>query len=476
MDGLPTPADDPLHRLAREHGLELRYIDIAGKTQHASPEVLRAVLRGMGVVLESDADVTEQLARARKARWSRPLEPVIVAWEGEGSFSVHLPARLDRGRFSLTLTPEDGETRSIHGRLEDHPPVAQDELDGERWVARQLTLPGPLPHGYHRMELTVAGSGIRGEAVVMSAPLRAYAPEGYDQARLWGVFLPLYALHGERSVGAGNLGDLRALMGWVAERGGSVVGTLPLLAAFLDEPFEPSPYAPASRLAWNELFVHLEGTPEYAASPRARELYEGAQAQPLRARLRDAPLVEYREQMAFERRALEALAETCFAAGSARREAVEQFARERPEIDDYARFRAVTDRHRVVWPQWPQALRDGTVGPDDYDPAHYRYHLYAQFAMHEQLTTLRDEAPAGSLGLYLDLPIGVNGCGYDTWRHGDLYMRTLSTGAPPDTLFGGGQNWAFPPLHPERLREQGYRHLIAILRNHFRYAGVLRID
>jgi hypothetical protein len=28
----------------------------------------------------------------------------------------------------------------------------------------------------------------------------------------------------------------------------------PLLAAFLDEPYNPSSYAPVSRLFWNELF------------------------------------------------------------------------------------------------------------------------------------------------------------------------------------------------------------------------------
>ena len=31
--------------------------------------------------------------------------------------------------------------------------------------------------------------------------------------------------------------------------------TLPLYAAFLDEPFDPSPYAPVSRLHWNEVYL-----------------------------------------------------------------------------------------------------------------------------------------------------------------------------------------------------------------------------
>ena len=34
-----------------------------------------------------------------------------------------------------------------------------------------------------------------------------------------------------------------------------VVSTLPLYAAFLDEPFDPSPYAPVSRLHWNEVYL-----------------------------------------------------------------------------------------------------------------------------------------------------------------------------------------------------------------------------
>ncbi len=478
MHGKTTASDDRLFQLAREHGLELSYTDISGHEQVASPQALRAVLTALGVAVDREEDVERALLTARTARWTRPLEPVILAWEGEGTFSLHLPASTDpSARYTLTLTPEDGgSARTAQGQLEDHAVEASDEVEGRRFVARQLAVPGPLPYGYHQLELRVAGrNGVQAQAVVLSAPRCAYEPPGFAAARHFGVFLPLYAMRSERSAGAGDLGDLRALMSWVGERGGSVVGTLPLLAAFLDEPFEWSPYAPASRLAWNELYLQLETLPEYAASAKARELCEGAEGQAERERLRAAPLVEYREQMAWKRGVIAAMAEQCFR-DAARRSELEAFARARPEIDDYARFRAVVDRQRTVWPQWPQALRDGAIGPDDFDRADYRTHLYAQWAMHQQLTALRDEAGPESLGLYLDLPVGVNGCGYDTWRHGSLYVRGLSTGAPPDTLFGGGQNWAFPPLHPERLREQGYRHLIEVLRNHLRYAGVLRID
>jgi 4-alpha-glucanotransferase len=51
-----------------------------------------------------------------------------------------------------------------------------------------------------------------------------------------------------------------------------------------------------------------------------------------------------------------------------------------------------------------------------------------------------------------------------------------SAGAPPDAVFTKGQNWTFPPLHPEKIRQQHYQHVIAYLRHHLHYADILRID
>ena len=145
--------DSPLHQLAREHGIERSYIDITGRVQEASPEVLRAVLSALGIPAGSDDEVAEQLRLARRQRWSRALEPVIVAWDGEAGFSLHLPAEHERGRLTLTLDLEEGPAQVVRTRLEDHVIAASDEVDGRRYVARQLRLPGPLPHGVHQLHL-----------------------------------------------------------------------------------------------------------------------------------------------------------------------------------------------------------------------------------------------------------------------------------------------------------------------------------
>lgn len=73
----------------------------------------------------------------------------------------------------------------------------------------------------------------------------------------WGIFFPLYAFRSHNDWGCGTFNDLARLAEWIAPLGGSIVCTLPLLATFLDDPFDPSPYRPVSRLAWNDLYLDL---------------------------------------------------------------------------------------------------------------------------------------------------------------------------------------------------------------------------
>src|SRR5712691_11547879 len=188
--------------------------------------------------------------------------------------------------------------------------------------------------GYHQTEINGH------ETFVISAPSRAY----YSQPRCWGLFAPIYALHSKRNSDAADLRDFEHLMDWINELGGSVAATLPLLGAFLDEPFEPSPYSPATRLFWNEFYIDLTRVPEFAANtpiPRTRK----------------TKYVDYRGVMASKRRVLEDLASTFFADAQPDRLPVfGNFVRENQSVEDYARFRAVTDRLRSGWTAWPARL------------------------------------------------------------------------------------------------------------------------
>jgi 4-alpha-glucanotransferase len=407
-----------LKRLAQRRGVGLSYTDGMGTRREASPEALVAVLRALGEPIERIGDAARLLERGE------PGSSVLVAWDGR------LPAGF-RGSVSL----EGGGTAA----------------------AREL------PAGYHRAE-----SGGR-ELHIISAPRRLPEPRG----RALGVFAPVYAVRSGREWGAGDLTDLRRVAEWSAGLGCSFLGTLPMLASFLDEPFEPSPYAPITRLFWNEMYLDPAAAPELERSAEARRLVGSVRLGDLLAELRDPDLVDYQRVMAAKRPVLEALSRAAWQSES-RREELERFARERPELGTYARWRAVADVRRKPWQQWPREVRDGLPRAADADPALVRLHTYVQKLLEEQIGGVAAAMKGG--GLYLDLPVGVHRGGFDTWRFRESFAGGVSVGAPPDALFSGGQDWGFPPLHPSRSGADGHRYWAMSLRHHLRFAPLLRID
>src|SRR5262245_17364649 len=128
--------------------------------RQADPEAVLLVLRAMGAGVNEMRDVPDALARRKQENKERGIEPVLVAWDGK--------------------------------------------LGNRR-----------LEFGYHEIEL-------RGHPVfVISAPTKAYFPAG-DEARLWGTFAPVYALHSKRNPSGGDLSDFENLIEWMNRLGGSV--------------------------------------------------------------------------------------------------------------------------------------------------------------------------------------------------------------------------------------------------------------
>jgi 4-alpha-glucanotransferase len=442
-----------VHALARLYGVQTSYVAVDGNRVQASTEGLLAVLRALGAPVDGERDVGSALRLRAGELWRSVLEPATAAWDGRlAEVRIRMPATELRGPFRGVVTMEDGTERPWHATTVRV--VRSEEVGGTEFVELAVAANLDLPFGYHRLAFT--GGRASGSGVVIAAPLRAPQPEG----RSWGVFLPLYSLRSSGSWGVGDCSDLRALSEWTAGLGGRWVATLPLLASFLgDGPlFDPSPYNPASRLFWNELFVDVTAVPAFTASSTTRELARSDTVRRRLRRARSSELVDYRTAMAAKREVLEALA------------------REWPpgrvdaRLDDYARFRAACERHGAPWTTWPKAEQDGNL-PRVLGDA-YRYHVFAQREAERQLGDVAG-APARPV---FDLALGVSPAGYDVWRERDSFVLDASAGAPPDTFFAGGQDWGFPPLHPERIRRNGYRYVRDSLRHQMRHAGAVRID
>lgn len=464
-----------LRRLAHLHGVQTAYYDTSGRRQFASPESLLATLRVLGVPLTRPDAAPAAVRERHQALWQRGLEPVTVVWDDtRPQVELRLAATQATGPVRCRLQDETDDVRQWDDNLDQLSTQQAVEVEGVPYVCKRLGLPAALPWGYYRFTCTTATQEYT--AWIICAPKRAYASQQTTAQRQWGVFIPLYALHSERSWGAGDFADLEALMSWVGGLHGGVIATLPLLSAFLDQPCEPSPYSPASRLFWNELYIDVPHAPGFHNCPAAQSLVASPDFHNAIQTLREAPLVDYHRQMALKRQVLEVLAEHFFAAPSQHQAAFQAYLDTHPAAEDYARFRATGEHRRAPWPDWPARLRDGLLTSEDYEARAQRYHLYVQWVAHTQLRSLTEHGARAGVRLYLDLPLGVHAHSYDVWRHRDCFVPEATGGAPPDTVFTAGQNWGFAPLHPETIRSQGYGYFRAYLSHQLRHTGLLRID
>ncbi|MGH2555973.1 MAG: 4-alpha-glucanotransferase, partial [Actinomycetota bacterium] len=297
----------------------------------ASPTSLLAGLKALDAQVDGQEDVAEALRGRVRELWERPLEPVLVAWGGRfGATRVRLPLWVMDARRRWTLALEGGEELNVTDAFDTgaHGVIGSGQVDGSTFVEMEFVPQLMLPAGYHSLHLEFGASG--SSSLVVAAPRRVHQAAG---GRAWGVFLPLYALRTRRSWGLGDLTDFGDLLEWMSGLGGNVAATLPMLSGFLSTPFEPSPYSPASRLFWNELYLdvtkvsELEHPPEAGAMLRSRRLRGEIEA------LQAAPLADHRGAMAAKRGILEVLAGSFFARSSRRPEGFNEFARDRTVQD-----------------------------------------------------------------------------------------------------------------------------------------------
>jgi 4-alpha-glucanotransferase len=81
-----------------------------------------------------------------------------------------------------------------------------------------------------------------------------------------------------------------------------------------------------------------------------------------------------------------------------------------------------------------------------------------------------------SIGLYLDVAVGVSAAGFDAWSNRASVIDAVSVGAPPDNLNVEGQNWGLAGTNPIALEQEAFEPFRRMLQESMRYAGAVRLD
>jgi 4-alpha-glucanotransferase len=416
------------------------------------------------VAVDSAEDLPQALRNLKEKRDLRILEPVIVRWEGQESrIRLNLITGSEGGTVVFTARNEEGEEFQFR----------QEITSGEAG-AYSFFCPEVLVPGYYEVEIEVGKQ--RGSTFLIVSPRQAY--QGRQEERAWGLFCPLYALFSEGGMGSGDFTVLEECLSWMADKGATILGTLPLFAAYLDDPCEPSPYAPVSRLFWNEFYVDPRRAVNWNRCEPARALYESDQFQAELNRLKASPRVEFLEEMKLRRKIFEILARDFFAesviGGSKGWRTMEGYLAEDPEILKYARFRAAREQESRAKGEG----RDSSPAEEHAGPGQelIEYHLYVQWLAHLQMNHFRESAEQHGVDLYMDLPLGVHPDGYDSAVYGEFFAQGVSGGAPPDAFFTTGQDWGFRPMQPWKSREMGHAYFRRIIRNLMKFSSVIRLD
>jgi (1->4)-alpha-D-glucan 1-alpha-D-glucosylmutase len=473
-----------IERLRALRGIERRFTDFRGVPRHVSDDTVLRLLGAMGHSVGDEARLAGEADALEARDWIRVLPPVVVLRHDFTVPVTVLAPLLPLVRWRVEA--EDGTL--LRGEVAPASlPVLEERGRQGLWHVRLgLALPRLTP-GYHRLVLEKADGTPLGGTRLIVAPARCFAPA--PDCRLWGPAIQLYTLRSDRNWGIGDFTDLAGFAAGAAALGADVVGLNPLHALFPSEPALCGPYSPASRNFLNVLYIDPEAIPEFGSCDEARRLVSAPEFQRRLEALRAANFVDYVAVASCKMETLRLLyIEFETSASKSRRREFDLFVKKGgEELEKLALFYTAQEHFLGAglvggWPAWPAGWHDPD-GPAAQallgaEPGAMRFHCWLQWVAAEQLAAAHRRAcEAGmAIGLYMDLAVGSNGGGAETWADQALYATGATVGAPPDPLALQGQDWGIPPMLPDELRERGYEPFVRLLRANMSQGGALRID
>ncbi len=445
------------------------------KTTEVSDEQLRFFIESLGYDAKNDDDICRSLERLEKKRWQQALEAIYVVTEDDKAFDVVLTEEEAKGNISVSYAKE-GEKK--FAALDVAFNEEEKRAEGRSaYVKLKAVIKAALAPDYYDVIVKTAKGEYK--TVLAVAPAQCYALDKKGKEKLFGFAVQLYSLKSRRNWGVGDFTDLENIVDVMADSGGDIIGLNPLNVLQHDFPETASPYASASRLFLNPIYIDVEKVPFYEEGDKDGQAIWFA---------KEKENIDYTAVYNAKSRALRNIyARVKANDGSDYAKEFEAFkAADTGELHRLAVFQAIGEERVKLKgkasKQWEESLSSALSSGVEKFAAEHQYEVdffkFLQFEADRQLRLVEKKIKERNLviGLYRDLPVGVSKDSAEVWGDKYLYMQGSGAGAPPDNYFPTGQKWQLGAFNPFELKERCYKPFIRILRANMRYAGAVRID
>jgi len=466
---LESQTKQGLLKTAMAFGLQPTYYDIWGKEHTVPKETLEAIIKAMGHCVE-DASGPK-------------LSTELICKKGQKGYrmSLSIPDPTPKHPIHWEIKVESGKVYQGMCLPSGLELLGQEKRGGSSFW---LPLAPELDEGYHR--ISISYGGLIHESLLILPPRTCYLPWDTDEKeKIFGLMVQLYSLRSEGDLGIGDLKGLSELAFGLREYNIRCIGLNPLHALFPHQPEAKSPYSPSTRLFFNPIYVALDKLPEFASCEKGARILE--ECENLIKELKSSELVEYGSVWELKKRLFRELyAQFKKRKDSQRMDAFNTYKLRKGQLlDFFATFQALNVYFKEsldlnTWHYWPESFQDpGSSKVQEWKREHWdelEFYKYLAWIIEEALLETKKALNSMDMLLYLDLPVGVDSSGFETWYFKGLFAKDISIGAPPDLFNPKGQDWGLPPVIPQALYKDSFEYFIKTIRSNMEKADILRLD
>lgn len=459
--------------LLEKLGIARTFTDAAQnhKEYRADDETLRKMVNYLGFQLKNIADSGNLLQKIENRRWQSVLEAVYVVRTSDIVFDVVVKSsQVDD--VSFTISGKNGDIEVDYGKFIADKRV----IGGSEYVKIVFSIKSAMEPQYYDLKVKVGNKIYR--SVLAVTPDSCYIPQVVEQQKVWGFAIQLYALRSKRNWGVGDFSDLAEFAKMCKRVGADVIGVNPLNVLNHDNPENASPYSSISRLFLNPIYIDVEKVTGFDKSLVDYDEIE---------KIKQKENIDYTSIYNIKIKVLNYLYKQ-FVKDTKSKEFAdyEKYCRAKgAELNDLATYQAICSEYKNKysnWQDWPKELQNpqssAVVKFQKEHSEKIGFFKFLQYLAEKQLNEAQAEIKKLGLkiGLYRDLPVGLNKNSAELWGGHDLFIDKCGAGAPPDVFFPTGQKWCLGAFNPFSLKDLAYMPFIKILRAAMQGAGALRID